>query len=99
MLGVTFKNVAGSTDGIKLSELIGDFVSYDEIQVSYMEDGLINFNAYQYLTEEDGVEKNGWYDGSWEFVEAPIAAAGQGFWLILSDCANVTLTEKSPISE
>lgn len=208
MLGVTFKNVAGGTDGIKLSELIGDFVSYDEIQVSYMEEGLINFNAYQYLTEEDGVEKNGWYDGSWEsaadytiprgsavwfisasgeakdvttagevskgetvhpafteasnmicspypiafnpnaptvswtgltsydeiqvsymeeglinfnayqylteedgvekngwydgsweFVEAPIAAAGQGFWLILSDCTNVTLTEKSPISE
>ncbi len=72
---------------------------YDEIQVSYMEDGLINFNTYQYLTEEDGVEKNGWYNGSWELVEEPIASVGEGFWLIVSDYANVTLTEKSPIAE
>ena len=73
--------------------------SYDEIQVSYMEDGVINFNTYQYLTEDDGVEKNGWYNGSWELVESPIASVGEGFWLIVSNYANVTLTEKSPIAE
>ena len=73
--------------------------AYDEIQVSYMDgDGYIQFDVYQYLNTDEGVEENGWYDGAWEKVTTPVAGIGQGFWLILSDYENVTLTEASPIS-
>ena len=72
--------------------------SYDEIQVSYMDGRFIEFISYQWLTEDDGVDVDGWYDGSWDLVTEPIVDAGQGFWLILSDCENVTLTEASPLA-
>ena len=64
------------------------------------DDGIVQFNSYQYLTVDGfGMDADGWYDGNYELVSSPIAQVGQGFWLILSDYANVTLTEKSPIAE
>ena len=74
--------------------------SMDEIQVAYMtEDGFIEFNVYQWLTEDDGVDEAAWYDGSWEKIADPIAAVGQGFWLSMADPESVTMTETSPIAE
>ena len=76
-------------------------VDEDEIQVAYVDsDGIVQFNVYQYLTVDGfGMDADGWYDGNYELVSEPIAEVGQGFWLILSDFANVTLTEKSPITK
>ena len=74
--------------------------SMDEIQVAYMtEDGFIEFNVYQWLTEDDGVAETAWYDGSWEKVVDPIAVIGQGFWLSMADCESVTMVETSPLAK
>ena len=73
--------------------------SYDEIQVSYVNEGIIEFNQYQWLTEDDGVDEAAWYDGNWEKVTVPIAAVGQGFWLVLSNPDAVTMAETSPLAK
>lgn len=93
MLGVVFKNVAGNVDGITLADINGEFVSYDEIQVSYMADGLINFNVYQYLTVDDGVDADGWYDGSWESAASVVIPRGSAVWFVSTsgDAKDVTL--------
>ena len=76
-------------------------VDEDEIQVAFVDpDGIVQFNVYQYLTVDgSGMDADGWYDGNYELVTAPIAEVGQGFWLIVSNYAKASLTEKSPIAE
>ena len=71
----------------------------DEIQVSYMKNGRIDFKIYTYFTE-DGymeVDKDGWYIDPSTPVESTIAAAGQGWWLHTANPANVSITFKSPV--
>ena len=74
-------------------------VDNDQIQVSKMVNGKIDFTVYTYFTE-DGymeVDKDGWYIDSDTPVESPIAAAGQGWWLRTANPASVSITFKSPI--
>ena len=72
----------------------------DEIQVAYMtEDGFMEFNVYQWLTKDDGVAEDAWYDGSWDKVVDPITAVGQGFWLSMADYESVKMIETSPLAK
>ena len=72
--------------------------SGDQIQVPFtMENGVnVNYDVYQYLTEDDDGMPNGWYDGGWGEI-SHIADVGQGFWVYAPNGGSVT--EISPIAE
>ena len=72
--------------------------SGDEIQVPYiMPNGVsVNYVTYQYLTMDEDLMDDGWYDGNLDPVLNSIADAGQGFWVYAPNGGSVT--EASPIT-
>jgi len=98
MLGSTFKNANNGTDGVKLSELIGEFAAYDEIQVSYMdEDGYIQFTVYQYLDTDEGVDADGWYDGAWESAANVVLPRGSAVWFVSASGTGKSVTTSGEV--
>ncbi len=70
----------------------------DQIQVSYMDGEYVIFAIYEWYDAGEMGDDAGWYlDG--EYVDYAIAAPGQGFWLILTNPANVYMKEVSPIAK
>lgn len=84
------------------SDIVWDGVQdEDEIQVSYMQGTKVRFNSYYYYTEDGawGVDQDAWYIDENTMVEDPIAAAGQGWWLITANPSDVSITFKSPVKK
>ena len=101
MLGCTFEAV-GTTDGVTLNSLQGEFVDADELQVASLNDqGITEFTSYYYFTEDGGmVDADGWYNGDFESIGDTVRIpVGSAFWFIAENAKGVTVAGQVHLGE
>ena len=99
MLGVPFSNVNGNDSGVLLKDIAGNFGIWDEIQFSYMDEhGLVQFNTYFYLNEDEGGECEGWHDGDYVYIGDSVSIpAGAAVWVISQNNDALSITSSGEV--
>ena len=82
IVGCNFVSTDGVTEGIKFSDIKGEFEDYDNIQVASIVDGKITFTDYYYFSKDGGmVSDTGWYaDDMVTFVGNETLKLGSAIW-------------------